>query len=105
MGFDKPSSAEEEFIKREEAARRQREAIGRAQHMGEEELAQLKQAHYMKCPKCGFDLHEVALQEVKVDVCEHCNGMWLDAHELQALMNQSSGGWLKNLKRFVTGEG
>ena len=47
----------------------------------EEESKKLrKEAHYMKCPKCGSDLHEVNYQNVMIDSCSECKvymaGSW-----------------------------
>ena len=44
-----------------------------------------RKAHYMKCPKCGHDLHEREFRQVKVDVCPNCHGMWLDAGESEMI--------------------
>ena len=56
----------------------------RAKLDAERDAAERK-AHYMKCPKCGSDLTETAFQQVKVDVCGQCRGMWLDAGELEMI--------------------
>lgn len=104
MGFERPSSAEDEFIKREESARRQREALEKAHAMNGSEKEHLQNLHSMKCPKCGFDLHEVPLRNIKVDVCEHCRGIWLDEAELEHVVSEPDSGWLKSLQRFVTGK-
>ncbi len=42
-------------------------------------------AHPWKCPKCRGALIETTIQHVKVDVCENCRGMWLDAGEFEML--------------------
>ena len=44
-----------------------------------------RKAHYMKCPKCGADLHEEIMDQAKVDVCRECHGVWLDAGEMDLL--------------------
>lgn len=85
MSIDKPPTAEEEYFLREEAARRQREAIEKARYMEQAERERLQQLHYMKCPKCGFDLHEITLRGVAIDKCEHCAGIWLDDQELEKI--------------------
>ena len=50
------------------------------------EREQRKQAHWMKCPKCGHDMHETHKGEVKVDRCGNCGGIYLDAGELDILL-------------------
>ncbi|MBD3307221.1 hypothetical protein GF339_12390 [candidate division KSB3 bacterium] len=38
----------------------------------------------MKCPACGNQLTEMAVQEIHVDVCQGgCKGVWFDRFELQ----------------------
>lgn len=57
-----------------------------------------KSAHWMKCPKCGGDMKEVALENVKVDQCGECQGVFFDAGELEMLNAKSrSQGFLKKL--------
>ena len=41
------------------------------------------------CPKCDVGLLIVHLQEIEVDVCERCRGLWLDAGELEDLMTRT----------------
>lgn len=85
MSLEKPSNAEDEYFAREEAARRQRDAIEKARQLEEKEREDLKKLHYMKCPKCGFDLHEQTFRGVVIDKCYHCHGMWFDENELEQL--------------------
>ena len=39
----------------------------------------------MKCPKCGMELIGVNYQGIKVDKRWACEGIWLDAGELEAV--------------------
>jgi Zn-finger nucleic acid-binding protein len=39
----------------------------------------------MKCPKCGSDLEEVNYENVMIDRCTDCQGIWLDYGELDIL--------------------
>ena len=39
----------------------------------------------MKCPKCGHDLEEINYQDVLLDRCPDCKGVWLDHGELELL--------------------
>lgn len=104
MSANKPSTAEEEYFLQEEVARRQREAIKKAHEMEQAERQRLQQLHYMKCPKCGFDLHTVALKDVEVDQCSHCGGFWLDANELERLSQTNDIGLLRRIVRFFQRE-
>ncbi|MSP62332.1 MAG: hypothetical protein EXR72_18770 [Myxococcales bacterium] len=44
-----------------------------------------RKLHHMRCPKCGMALEAVVFRGVTLDKCYHCNGMWLDAGELETL--------------------
>jgi len=37
----------------------------------------------MKCPKCGMGLIEIDYKSTKIDKCSVCEGIWLDAGELE----------------------
>jgi ribosomal protein S27E len=50
-----------------------------------ERAANEKKSHFMKCPKCGNDLKELSQDQVSVDVCSNCGGLWLDAGELDVI--------------------
>jgi len=51
----------------------------------DEEKKRLKELHYMKCPKCGMQLIEIDYKRIKVDKCSECEGIWLDAGELETI--------------------
>lgn len=92
----KPSNEEDEYFAREEALRRHKLALEKAAELEKAHLEELKRAHFMKCPKCGFDLQTVQFKGFAIDKCFHCNGNWLDAGELEALAGRESG-VLKNI--------
>ena len=50
-----------------------------------EEKEHLKKLHFMRCPKCGMELIEIDYKGIKVDKCSECEGIWLDAGELEAI--------------------
>ncbi|HMU39073.1 MAG TPA: zf-TFIIB domain-containing protein [Pseudomonadota bacterium] len=86
MSMKKPSEAEEEYFAREEAARRQREALEQAKKLADAEREAQQKLHHMKCPKCGMDLKEISFKGVNIDKCFHCGGIWFDDHELDGLL-------------------
>jgi uncharacterized protein len=47
------------------------------------------------CPKCDGKLKEINYEKVKIDACEKCAGVWLDAGELAQIIGKDSGetGW------------
>ncbi len=82
MSPQKPSKSEDEYFAKEEAEllKAQRE---RAKAAAEEAARQL---HFMKCPKDGHDLVHEEFHGVTVDRCVHCQGIFLDADEIAAVM-------------------
>lgn len=82
----KPSENEEEYFARMELERRKKWEAEQAAKRSVEEKEKLKQLHWMKCPKCGSDLHTVQLKGLDVDRCPNCNGTWFDAGEMEQLL-------------------
>jgi len=85
MPWEKPSDEEEEYFHREdqEKIRKLREELDKKRQT--QSMDQRKQAHWMKCPKCGSDLEEINYHNVMIDKCPECNGIWLDQGELELL--------------------
>ncbi len=85
---DKPSNQEEEFFAREEAEKlyRMHKEKLKAQDAATAEAE--KQAHYMKCPKCGYGLETIKWRKVDVDKCFRCGVVVLDDGELETLAGQ-----------------
>jgi Zn-finger nucleic acid-binding protein len=95
---DRKKALEEDYFRRKE-----QEAIEklRAQRAAEEQAAQM-QASALHCPRCDGTLEEITYEEVLIDRCNKCNGIWLDAGELERLTEQEGGGgvlgrWWKTL--------
>lgn len=47
----------------------------------------------MVCPRCDGSLKESKFEEVMIDTCEKCGGVWLDSGELEQLTKKDKGGW------------
>lgn len=90
--FDKPSKNEDEYFARQELERRKKWAQEQNAKMAAEQKEQLRQAHWMKCPKCGMDLKEIEVHSVKVDQCANCGGVFLDAGEMEQIAKHDEGG-------------
>lgn len=88
----KPSEREEEFIARMEYERKKKLEAEKHKALKEEERKKLSELHYMRCPKCGMELIEIDYKGIKVDKCSECEGIWLDAGELEAVAKLEKGG-------------
>lgn len=51
----------------------------------------------LKCPRCAAQMNEVLIEQVRVDRCGKCGGIFLDKGELEILTLASSGGFFKRL--------
>ncbi len=65
-------------------AREKREREREAQE-SEGERRRLRALHFMCCPKCGHPMEVVHIENVEVDRCTFCEGIYLDATELEDL--------------------
>ena len=100
MSF-KPSNKEEEYIFRQEQEHRRRAAREAAARQEEGERQRQKEAHWMHCPKCGSTLQEVEYSGVRIDQCPGCQGVFLDAGELEQVAQKEPGGFVGTLIRFL----
>lgn len=78
----KPTDHEEEFFARQEFERIKKIEEERSHQIAAEERQRLQELHYMRCPKCGMQLVEIDYRGIKIDRCTACDGVWLDAGEL-----------------------
>ena len=71
-----------------EAARlgRQKRELERSRAEKDEDRRRLRELHHMHCPKCGHDMAEQTLEGVRLDQCTLCEGIYLDAGELDELL-------------------
>ena len=87
----KPTQHEDEYFAREEMEKRRRIAEQRQAKMQVEQRERERALHYMKCPKCGMQLEEITFSGVQVDKCFHCEGLWLDKGEIEAIQAKEPG--------------
>ena len=49
----------------------------------------------LDCPKCDGKLVETAFENITIDVCNKCSGVWLEAGELAQIVDKNeNSGWL-----------
>ncbi len=89
---EKPSKNEDEYFARQNADMIKEM---RAKLDADRQRAAKEKAH-LKCPRCAVPLVEKETNHVKMDACPKCDGMWLDAGELEQLQRV-------NRERGVTG--
>lgn len=47
--------------------------------------------HKLKCPKCGHGMEEVSHDEIVIERCTHCHGLWFDGDEAEQLRDAPGG--------------
>ena len=77
---EKPSRNEDEYF-----IRLDQERLKEMRAKLDAERAKAQTAQRMKCPRDGADLQERQYHHAVVDVCPTCNGMWLDAGEVEII--------------------
>jgi len=87
----KPTSKEDEYFAREEAIKLRKLAQKVQSEMADDEKKRLRELHYMHCPKCGMKMATIVINQVEVDKCFHCGGLYLDDGELEIVSGRASG--------------
>jgi hypothetical protein len=87
-----PSEKEQEYFLRKELERLKVLRDEHRQKVAEEERTKLKELHYMHCAKCGQTMSTTQLHGVDVEICPGCGGMYLDAGELDKLVEEHTRG-------------
>lgn len=80
-------SQEEKYFK-EQDARRLAEKKAQLDLAAKDEE---RKSHFMRCPKCGGHLETLGHEGVEIDRCKDCKGIWLDAGELESLVESKDG--------------
>jgi uncharacterized protein len=84
-GTQRPSQPEGEYFAREDAEKKRRLALQVQRETDEAERQRLKALHFMRCPKCGMEMHEVRLRGIDVDVCFACSGVFLELDDIDVI--------------------
>lgn len=54
----------------------------------------------MQCPRCNNDMRFIDREGLRLEVCEKCRGAWLDAPELERLLDRSSRGLDSQVRHY-----
>ena len=52
----------------------------------------------IKCPLCNIDMNTIMVQDVEIDKCSKCDGIWLDRGELEHLAEKDRTAIIKAIK-------
>lgn len=98
------SPYENEYFVREDAEHKRKLAHDVRLALVEAERQRLRALHWMRCPKCGMEMHEVLYRGMTVDVCFSCNGIFLDEHELSHIQRPESRGVMSGILNWFRPE-
>ena len=77
---ERGKALENEYFRRKEG-----ELLAR---MKERIAAEGSKSLELQCPKCDGSLIQTDFEGVKIDVCDKCSGVWLDAGELADILER-----------------
>lgn len=88
---------EEQWVKEQEQKlleemkkKREEKMAQKMKEKNEKKMKELKELHYMHCPKCGCDMVEISLEGINIDKCSFCEGIFFDYGELEELLKKKS---------------
>ena len=88
------SQNEDEYFKREDAEKLHRIAQEKLKSTAHGDAEKLKELHWMRCPKCGFEIKTIQWRDVEIERCFHCGVTVLDQGELEKLAGKEDEGSL-----------
>ena len=97
----KPTKQEEAFFIKRKFEEAKKVEDQRQYLLNTEERLKFKELHYMRCPKCGMQLVEIDYRGIKIDKCTVCDGVWLDAGEMDMIMQLERSSLVKLFELFT----
>ncbi len=85
----KPTNKEDEYFVRQEAIKLRKLVIKQREQMDNEEREKLKGVHWMHCPKCGMKMKTIQINEIEIDKCFSCGGLYFDEGELEKVSGRT----------------
>lgn len=82
IGYDVEDAVYKEIEAKQLAALRAK--LDERRRQAEREAA--REAHWMRCPKCGGEMVSQQFENVMVDKCTGCHGVHLNADEIEMLI-------------------
>jgi hypothetical protein len=105
--IDKPSDKEQEYFLKIEMERLKKLREEHLAQMAEGERRKQKELHWLRCAKCGQRMESTRLGGVEVEICPDCGGVYLDAGELDKVVDEQGrerfGGAISKLRSLWGG--
>jgi uncharacterized protein len=87
-----PSKKEQEFFIAQEVARLKKLHEEHMRTQKEEERRRLKELHFMHCAKCGEKMEVTKFEDIEIEICPDCGGIFLDRGELAQIVDEKKSG-------------
>ncbi len=68
------------------ALKREKRIAEAAAKEGQTAIDRLREAHWLKCPKCGHDMKVATIEGIEVENCTYCMGVYFDRAEIESLL-------------------
>ena len=91
-GVPKPTTTEDEYFVREDAEKKRRIALDLKRTLAAAEQRRLKELHWMHCPKCGMEMHEMRMGDLEVEACFSCGGVFLEKEDIDVIAHPKQKG-------------
>jgi hypothetical protein len=87
----------DEYFGRIEFEKRQKALQERQHQMESKEREHAKEQHWMHCPKCGIEMVEIVFEDIRVDKCSACLGIFFDDGEIEQRIKKNKPGVLRRI--------
>ncbi len=91
MDTKKPK-AEQDYFQRVEQEKLYKAAAKKKDEEARAAAEALREAHWMRCAKCGNEMDTVGFRGVEIERCPGCGGVYLDQGELETLAGKDRSG-------------
>ncbi|NMC62433.1 MAG: hypothetical protein GYA55_04625 [SAR324 cluster bacterium] len=92
----KPSKKEQEYFIKKEMERLKKLREKHLSNTKAAERKKMKEAHYLHCAKCGQKMESTKFESIEIEVCPDCGGIYLDAGELDKILDEKRRGPFMN---------
>jgi NAD-dependent SIR2 family protein deacetylase len=99
--IEKPSDKEQEYFIRLEMERLKKLREEHQRQTEQKERRRLAELHAMRCAKCGQRMETTMLEQVEIEICPDCGGIYLDAGELDKIVEDRRQGPFTNALAFA----
>ncbi len=88
---------EQDYFQRVEQEKLYKAAAKKKDQDAEEAAERLREAHWMRCAKCGNEMVTMPFRGVEIERCPNCQGVYLDRGELTKLAGEDKSGVFEGL--------